>query len=259
VRDVFVPLEGHGGMTKQGVHVEPPPSGIVIYRFEESFLYPNASHINDRIIEHVKATTRHGSSRDGMSKGDRPWNDPAPTKAQAEKDPDANRQKPRLRAVVLDFQAVANLDTTGVQNLIDTRREVEKWADRKIEFHFTGILSPWIRRALIAGGFGRGQDRSGGIIEVAPVVPPHDAAFAQRAEPGSPTSTEPGSPVSSASSPTESLKGPHNGPKNGETDLGKIEQGDLANGDRSTGVSLLDRSTPFFHFDLADAIHSLEQ
>ena len=251
VRDVFVPLDGHGGMTNQGVHVEPPPPGIVIYRFEESFLYPNASHINDRIIEHVKATTRHGKSKEGLSKGDRPWNDPAPTKAQAEKDAEVNRQKPRLRAVVLDFSAVANLDTTGVQNLIDTRREVEKWADKQVEFHFTGILSPWIRRALIAGGFGRGQDKSGDMIEVAPVVPRDDSAFN--------TDTDIESPASTSSSPTESLKGVPISPNSAETDLGKAEQGNKADGDRSTGVSLLDRSTPLFHFDLADALHSLEQ
>jgi sodium-independent sulfate anion transporter 11 len=37
VRDVFLPY-GH----KSGVHVEPPPEGIVIYRFEESMVFPNA-------------------------------------------------------------------------------------------------------------------------------------------------------------------------------------------------------------------------
>ncbi|ORX36803.1 sulfate transporter family-domain-containing protein [Kockovaella imperatae] len=246
VRDVFVPLDNEGGMTNQGVVVEPPPPGIIIYRFEESFLYPNASHINDRIIEHVKATTRHGKHLDGVSKGDRPWNDPAPSKAQAEKDRQLNGQKPRLRAVILDFAAVANLDTTGVQNLIDTRREVEKWADRKVEFHFTGILSPWIRRALVAGGFGTGESSSKHMIEVAPVVPRDDSNF--------PT-TE--SSDSQQSSPAESFKDISYSPEpKPSAELAKSDSEETPR--RSTGVSLLDRATPFFHFDLADALQSIE-
>ena len=168
VRDVFVPLNGE--RTDQA-HVEPPPPGVVIYRFEESFLYPNASYINDRLIDHVKAHTRRGQDSGAVSKGDRPWNDPGPPKGGEARLLEEEQAKPRLKAVILDCSAVANLDTTGVQNLIDTRKEVEKWADRPVEFHFTGILSPWIRRALIAGGFGIGRTRHGSAMEIAPVVP----------------------------------------------------------------------------------------
>lgn len=123
---------------------------------EESFLYPNASLINSTIVEHVKAKTRRGRDYTNVPLGDRPWNDPGPKRGQAEKEFKVEQSKPLCRAVVLDFAAVANLDTTGVQNLVDTRKEVEKWADAPVEFHFSGILSPWVRRALIAGGFGQG-------------------------------------------------------------------------------------------------------
>lgn len=149
-------------------------------RSEESFLYPNASLINSTIVEHVKAKTRRGRDYTNVPLGERPWNDPGPKRGHAEAEFKAEQGKPLLRAVVLDFAAVANLDTTGVQNLVDTRKEVEKWADAPVEFHFSGILSPWVRRALIAGGFGQGIPRHGTALEVAPVVradnalSPHD-------------------------------------------------------------------------------------
>lgn len=79
--------------------------------------------------------------------------------------------KPVLRAVVFDFGGVSNIDTTSIQNLVDLRRVLERYADREIEFHFATILSPWIKRALLAGGFGTGKPVVERPLEIAPVVP----------------------------------------------------------------------------------------
>lgn len=79
-------------------------------------------------------------------------------------------KRPVLRAVILDFSAVASIDTTGVQCLVDTRRQLCKYADREVEFHFANIISPWVRRSLLAGGFGTGQPKAG-LPELAAVVP----------------------------------------------------------------------------------------
>src|ERR1700729_2626647 len=83
----------------------------------------------------------------------------------------------------------SHIDTTGIQSLIDTRVEVERWADRPVEvrchtylmvysilildsqFHFATVLSPWIRRALVAGGFGIGTSTITIHQEIASVVP----------------------------------------------------------------------------------------
>ncbi len=154
-RDVYVPLCGDGGITNPQVKIEAPPPGVIIYRFEESFLYPNASYINTAIFEHVKSRTRRGKDMSTVKLGDRQWNDPGPKRG-APVDSEAASDKPICRAIILDFAAVANLDTTGVQNLIDLRNVVEKWADAPVEFHFAAVLAPWTRRALIAGGFGYG-------------------------------------------------------------------------------------------------------
>ena len=230
--------------------VEAPPPGIIIYRFEESFLYPNASYINDRIVEQVKKTTRRGKDLSNIPAGDRPWNDPGPKRKDAQVEWEAEQTKPRLRAVILDFAAVANLDTTGVQNLVDTRKEVEKWADRPIEFHFSGILSPWIRRALIAAGFGHGQPRHGTALEVAPVVPQDDALSPadreqQREERLQAGVGAIGSDSSSSSYPAVPvLEKTEDGGELGN--VGKVSESEKRrSGDSERSLPLLDRATPF--------------
>lgn len=57
--------------------------------------------------------------------------------------------KPILRAVVFDFSGVSNMDTTSIQNLVDLRRVLERYAAGEVEFHFATILSPWIKRLVI--------------------------------------------------------------------------------------------------------------
>ena len=256
-RDVYVPLCSSSGVTNRDVKVEAPPPGIIIYRFEESFLYPNASYINDRLVEHVKKVTRRGKDMSNISKGDRPWNDPGPKAKDAAAIAERDSAKPLCKAVVLDFAAVANLDTTGVQNLIDTRKEVEKWADRRVEFHFCGILSPWIRRALIAGGFGVGRPDRPGALEVAPVVPQDNsrAPAPDSPYPRASPSDEENDPTSSSGSSANSLKDGFEKNIHGQEDGNNQTSRESISSAHT--LPLLDRSTPFFHFDLADALNSL--
>lgn len=277
-RDVFVPIEGDGGVTNRNVTVEPPPPGVIIYRFEESFLYPNASFINDRLVDYAKKHTRRGKDYSQIKKGDRPWNDPGPKKGE-ETGNEEDRSKPLLRAVILDFSAVANCDTTGVQNLVDARKEVEKWADRPIEFHFTGILSPWIRRALIAGGFGRGINRQDANGQIAPVVgaygvggdaDPRNTAGRPETPPRSidveavAESKLDGGSSSSSSSYGDKKGDLYGTPVEGSADasdadvpVGHVRRTTNSSGSSRSSVTLLDRATPFFHFDIPDALHSL--
>ncbi|KAI0747885.1 sulfate permease [Daedaleopsis nitida] len=168
VREVFVPMKERPGVLSP-VKVMPPAPGVVVYRFEESILYPNTSLLNDAIVDYVRTHMRRGLDMNQIRLSDRPWNDPGPKPGHDENA--ENLAKPALHAIVLDFSGVSHIDTTGVQSLIDTRTEVERWANRPVEFHFATILSPWIRRALVAGGFGIGASSSRAPAEIAPVVP----------------------------------------------------------------------------------------
>ncbi|EST04846.1 STAS domain protein [Kalmanozyma brasiliensis GHG001] len=187
-RDVFVPLDDKDGMRDPSIHVEAPPPGVLVYRFEEAFTYPNASQIADLLIDRVKEVTRPGRPASLNRLGDRPWNDPGPPNpalvkaaravtcrsrknvdADAQLDGTAYDRRPILRALIFDFSSVSHVDTTSVQTLVDVRTAVERYADAKVEFHFANVLSPWIRRGLLAGGFGLGFP-SKRITEIAPVV-----------------------------------------------------------------------------------------
>lgn len=129
------------------LQVIPPAPGVILYRFEESYLYPNSSIINSTLVDHAKETTRRGRDFTGVSASQRPWNDPGPRKGAVVED---DSHKPLLRAVVLDFSGVyvsayeiphlyaddlfsANIDSTGVQALIDTKSELERWVDGPVE------------------------------------------------------------------------------------------------------------------------------
>jgi sodium-independent sulfate anion transporter 11 len=102
-REVYVPLSPDGGVMNPYMKVEPPTPGVIVYRFEESFIYPNASFGNSALVDYVKAHTRRGKDMSNVKASDRPWNDPGPRPGQVAEDDSA---KPLLRAVVLDFSGV---------------------------------------------------------------------------------------------------------------------------------------------------------
>ncbi|CAM0140082.1 Sulfate permease 2 [Umbelopsis sp. WA50703] len=146
-----------------GNRVEPVTPGVLIFRFDEALTYPNSSYFADRIIEQVHHRTRRGKPL-ATKKGDRPWNDNS-----SPRDDELSASKPRLVAVIFDFVTVNNLDSTGIQTLLDVQRAINKYADREVEWHFANINSPSIRNALLAGGFGSSNSISEG--EILPVVP----------------------------------------------------------------------------------------
>ncbi|KAH6918940.1 high affinity sulfate permease [Coprinopsis sp. MPI-PUGE-AT-0042] len=229
-REIYMPLTKNG-ITNPHLKIAPPVSGVIIYRCEESYLYPNCSHINSALVDEVKTKYRRGQDMTHVKPSDRPWNDYGKRRSGAE-DQEANLQKPALHAIVLDFSSVSHIDTTAVQALIDTRREVEKWVDHPVEFHFAPILSPWIHRALVAGGFGIGHSHSKAPRDLASIVPYRDGtSFDEDVNAQRPSSDlESGDIKQSPSSATR------------DTDL----------------EPLVATDTPFFHVDLAAAVKAAE-
>ncbi|EJT96818.1 high affinity sulfate permease [Dacryopinax primogenitus] len=244
VREVWVPIDRESHIMNPTLKVEPPPPGIIIFRFEESFTYPNSSRINSIIVDHAKETTRRGLDQANIRLADRPWNDPGPRRG--EPDPAVlDAKKPLLKAVVLDFSAVSQIDTTAVQSLVDLRRELEHWVDAPVEFHFAGILSPWIRRALIAGGFGTGTPGRSLPIEIAPVVPPSDDR---------------------AWGPGDEFPARQGGHREDlealatDADSGLEKDPNALAGASTTDFEapIVSTMTPFFHFDLSTAVRSVQ-
>jgi solute carrier family 26 (sodium-independent sulfate anion transporter), member 11 len=171
--DTYVPIRRKN--LNPNIHVEDAPPGILIYRFEESFTFPNSSLINDRIVDYAKEKTRRGRAVHYKTLGDRPWNEGFVSRSMDKiRYQNEHDDRPLLRAVIYDFSAVSAIDTTSVQSLIDTRQQLDRYADREVEYHFVSILDPWIKRGLVAGGFGVGKPAHR-LVEVASMVPITDA------------------------------------------------------------------------------------
>jgi sodium-independent sulfate anion transporter 11 len=83
---------------------------------------------------------------------DRPWNDPGPRRGE-KINLDDNR--PILRAIILDFSAVNNVDVSSVQALVDIRNQLDRYAAPEVvDWHFANVSNRWTRRALASAGFG---------------------------------------------------------------------------------------------------------
>ncbi|KAG8872462.1 hypothetical protein FRB97_007623 [Tulasnella sp. 331] len=244
-REVFVPIEAnrpvYGKVINPHIKVELPAPGVVIFRPEVSVLYPNSSLLTGALVDYIKTNTRRGKDMTGVKLADRPWNDPAPRSGHVNLT-DEERAKPVLHAVVLDFTAVSSIDTTAVQALIDSRGDIERWADREVTFHFCHILSPWIRRGLVAGGFGIPADerrRANVPIEIAPIAGPindDDPEFSYH-----------------------DLRGE----RDDSEDVEAAEQRIQVNASAASSAtdfegSLVSTATPYFHFDLSSAVSAAE-
>lgn len=157
----WVPLDSSN--FNEDVPVTPPPPGVIVFRPLEAFVYPNASDQVDRISDEAKRLTRRGKPYDTSSSGSRPWNDPGPLKWRlpflknkfgSNEETHQVDNRPLLKIVHIDFSCAPSVDATAIQALVDVRRALNLFADREVEFHFSGIHSGWIRRALIRAGFG---------------------------------------------------------------------------------------------------------
>ncbi|KAG6889735.1 hypothetical protein C0995_015033 [Termitomyces sp. Mi166 len=229
-REVFVPYSKKN--VNPHLQIEPPLPGVIVYRFEESYLYPNCSLVNDALVDYVRENLRRGKDMSNVSASDRPWNDPGPRRDIGASEQEQNLQKPDLHAIVLDFSQVSHIDTTAVQSLIDTRSTVERWADHPVEFHFATVLSPWVRRALIAGGFGLGISSSTIPLDLASVVPYGESTtnFVAIQDVNLAHDLESGD-----------VKKSHSGPElQSESEL------------------VISKDTPFFHIDLISAVRAAE-
>lgn len=103
-REVYLPLTLKPTLVNSDVKVTPPAPGVIVYRLEESFIYPNSSRVNGDVVDYVKAYTKRGLDITTIKLSDRPWNDPGPRPGHDECA--ENDKKPLLRAIVFDFSSV---------------------------------------------------------------------------------------------------------------------------------------------------------
>ena len=150
-RNIFLPINRHDGSNPH-IEVDSPYPGIFVYRFSEGFNYPNANHYTDYLVSYIFQNTRRTNNNQYKKRGDRPWNDPGPRRGHSEPD---HSHLPTLKAVILDFSSVNNVDVTSIQNLIDVRNQLDRYASPDaVQWHFAYINNRWTKRALASAGFG---------------------------------------------------------------------------------------------------------
>lgn len=197
-RNIFLPIT-HADGSNPEIELDNPYPGIFIYRFAEGFSYPNAGNSLEHLVEHIFAHTRRTNLAHFDRPGDRPWNEPGPSrkdmKAAAAAGVDAgimvvDVSLPTLKAVILDFSSVNHVDITSVQQLIDVRNQLDRYASPDIvDWHIACINNRWAKRALAAAGFGYPtvvpdgpHRRWRSIFSVAEIGGSHSAAAAAEVE-----------------------------------------------------------------------------
>lgn len=155
-RNVFLPVD-HADGTNPDVELDQPYPGIFIYRFSEGFNYPNAAGSLEHLTDYIFQRTRRTDLVTFSKPGDRPWNDPGPSRkaSKAAAQRQAVEGRPTLKAIILDFSSVNNVDLTSVQQLIDVRNQLDRYAAPDVvDWHVACINNRWSKRALAAAGFG---------------------------------------------------------------------------------------------------------
>lgn len=289
-RTVFVDID-HADGSNPSVPVEQPYPGVFIYRFAEGFNYPNANYTLEYMVEEIFKVTRRTNLTSYPRPGDRPWNDPGPTKRQLKKaaagdiNLDAGKEDlPTIKAIILDFSAVNFVDITSVQALVDIRNQLDRYAAPDIvDWHIANINNRWAKRGLVAAGFGYPVERPDGlhhrwqsIFSVAEIGGENSAAAAAENElnekalrerqrrshehnveeglrTGTATSTGKGDDINAAHE-TGSASGSSQNDE--ELKSGGRGGGALRHRGGSKSTPVLGANRPLFHLDLTGALQS---
>lgn len=179
------PSKIHTRFINGQVNVESPPSGVLVYRMTESFVYTNCSAQIDQIVAKVREIYRPFNSDRERLWCEYKWNEldwsrfgklskyfKRKTLSQEEqletindedfrtKKMNLDLEKPKFKVLHLDFSQVIAVDATSIQSLIDLQFSIDNYVGADWELHFSGIISPWILRGLINSGFGRPKELS---------------------------------------------------------------------------------------------------
>jgi sodium-independent sulfate anion transporter 11 len=134
------------------VDFSPAPPGIAVFRIEEALSYPNASYVSNYIKTWVENNTLYNIS--AVKSDEQLWcNKNTSYKPIIENEFGSNGSAvnilplPILEAIVFDFSAVNGIDATGLQTLVDIKREVENYSGGRVLFYFAHV-HPQFRRVL---------------------------------------------------------------------------------------------------------------
>ncbi|KAI1341509.1 putative sulfate permease [Xylariaceae sp. FL0016] len=262
VRNVFLPI-GHADGSNPELDVTSPYPGIFIYRFSEGFNYPSAGHTLDYLTTHIFASTRRTKSDAYARKGDFPWNEPGPKPGHHERS-----DLPTLKAIILDFSSVNNVDVTSIQQMIDVRNQLDRYTNPEVvDWHIACINNRWTKRALVSAGFGYPTPRADGaqsrwksIFSIAEIGGDDSPAAQADQELLEKEDNHPLHP--SASRPDNAVHlhedniGASGSASSTSGSVNKAQAADYRRGGESRKVVVHGLNRPLFHVDLTSALQS---
>ncbi|KAM3512754.1 hypothetical protein MY11210_003628 [Beauveria gryllotalpidicola] len=231
-KDVFLPFNRRGA-SNPAIVLDTPYPGVFVYRLHDSYNYINQALHVDILQSYLMNNTQRTSEEQYEHESDRLWNDSGP------RDKLLSQHLPYLRALVLDFSAVNNIDITSIQGLIDLRNVLDRYAaPDTVEWHFANVQNRWTRKALATAGFGYPTSRNPEAL--AKWKPIYSIA-----------------PISEAATSTQNGHrrrwcAPAGDEENNSSPTLPRPTTNLENGRGEATISAVDR--PFFHLDLHDAV-----
>ncbi|KAJ3024187.1 UNVERIFIED_CONTAM: hypothetical protein HDU68_008277 [Siphonaria sp. JEL0065] len=140
----------HEGYKKE---ISLAPEGILVFKIDESLTYPNSGFFMDKLKEIVLEKFKYSARN--VAAADKIWSDDTEDRVR-KRERQGLVALPSLRAVVLDFSAVNNIDYTGLQALLDSRDDLSRFSGRSVPFHFVHVrrrqLNTLLRVPAIASG-----------------------------------------------------------------------------------------------------------
>ncbi|KAJ9075081.1 hypothetical protein DSO57_1000361 [Entomophthora muscae] len=153
---------------------EDPEPGVIVFRVQESIIFPNIGHLREKLMDHVCEFTRSGApptddklwSSDNEERATRLRYRRAAHDGTPVPDPDS---LPTLRGVILDLGAVNYIDASGIQGLKELRDQLYLYAGahpsqitisldqemgvqtNQFELHFVSIHTKILRALVISG------------------------------------------------------------------------------------------------------------
>ncbi|KAI8902763.1 sulfate transporter family-domain-containing protein [Globomyces pollinis-pini] len=129
------------------VSVKSSPPGVAVFRVEESLTYPNANYVSDNVKSWIQANTKYNGKIKETS--EKLWCEDSHNISEKNIVIASNiwfsdseillNEIPILTAVVFDFASVNNIDSTGLQTLVDIRADLEKYAGGHVSFYFAHV------------------------------------------------------------------------------------------------------------------------
>lgn len=134
------------------IHAVQPILGVLIIRLEESLTFPNSEYIQKQILKQILAFTNGGRNRVETSNWNSNRNEQIRRLRERHGTVERSETLPKLRGLILDFSAVNNMDSTGLQALFDLRSELQDYAgsSHAFEMHFVCVRKAVLRIMRLA-------------------------------------------------------------------------------------------------------------